>query len=270
MNAGDNDYVLATGEEGARRLRVVNAVHGPDSERLLRRAGLGGGMRVADIGCGTGMVSAWIAKEVGPDGELAGVDVSPGQVALARAETERCGLKNARFSVAAAAETGLPRAAFDLVYCRFVLMHVPDPAAALREMRALLKPGGTLVCEDGDFTTPFCEPDSPAYQRCFELYRAAGDRRGLDFRIGPKLYRLFLDAGMPVPEVALAQPVFVRGEEKRLPEWTLLECAPALLDADLATRKELDALAAELASLARDETALFGMVRMTQVWAQKT
>src|SRR5436190_20080900 len=95
MPPNHDTYVLATGDEGARRLRVLHDVHGPDSERLLRRAGLKPGMRVADIGCGTGMVSAWIAAQVGPDGELIGVDASAGQVALARAEAERRGLANA-------------------------------------------------------------------------------------------------------------------------------------------------------------------------------
>src|SRR5437660_3390770 len=73
MEERDDRYVLARGEEGARRLRVVNRVHGPDTEALLRRAGLVPGMRVADVGCGIGMVSAWIAAQVGAEGEAVGI-----------------------------------------------------------------------------------------------------------------------------------------------------------------------------------------------------
>jgi hypothetical protein len=68
---------------------------------------------------------------------------------------------------------------------------------------------------------------------------------------------------------ALAQPVFTRGDAKRLPEWTLAECAPALIEAGLATRTEIDALVAEMAAFAADENTLFGMARMTQVWGRK-
>lgn len=267
--SSEDRYVLARGEEGAYRLRVVNRVHGPDTERLLRTAGLRPGMRVADIGCGVGAVTAWIAREVGPDGEVVGVDIGEEQVRQARETMEAEGIRNARFVVAGAGDTGLPHGEFDLVFCRFVLMHVPDPVRALREMRDLLRPGGILVCEDGDFTSPFCEPPSPAFDRCFELYSAVGARRGLDFRIGPKLYRMFLEAGFRKPNVALAQPVFARGEEKRLPEWTLQESAPALLEAGLATPEEIDEVVTAMQALAEDESVLFGMARMTQVWAQR-
>lgn len=269
MSAADDRYVLARGDEGAYRLRVVNSVHGPDTEAFLVRAGLRPGMRVADIGCGVGAVTAWIARQVGPEGEVVGVDLGPEQVRKAREYVAEEGLSNVRFVAGNAADTGLARGAFDLVFCRFVLMHVPDPVAVLREMRALVRPGGVLACEDGDFTRPFSEPPSAAFDRTFELYRAIGERRGLDFRIGPKLYRMFLEAGFAQPEVTLAQPVFVRGDAKRLPEWTLMESASALIEAGLATAEEIAAVAAEMKAFAEDETTLFGMALMTQVWARR-
>jgi SAM-dependent methyltransferase len=267
--SSDDRYVLARGDEGAYRLRVVNSVHGPDTEALLLRAGLRPGMQVADIGCGVGAVTAWIAGQVGPTGTVVGIDVGPEQVRTAQEALAADGITNVRFAVASAAETGLARGAFDLVFCRFVLMHLPDPLAAIREMRDLLRPGGVLVCEDGDFTRPFCEPHSPAFDRTFALYRAIGEQRGLDFRIGPKLYRMFLAAGFSASEVSLAQPVFVTGDAKRLPEWTLTESAPALIAAGLATAEEIAAVAGEMKALAEDATTLFGMAQMTQVFARR-
>ena len=264
---GESRYVLATGAEAAERLRVVQRVHGPDTERFLHRAGLRPGFRVADIGCGAGIVAAWIAEQVGGSGEVWAVDVSPEQVEQARSEAARRSLRNVRFVVAGALNTGLPRGSFDLVYCRFVLMHLDDPLAALREMRALLRPGGVLACEDGDFAAPYCHPPLPAFDRCFELYRALGHAQGQHFLVGRELPRLFLEAGFGDPHVALAQPVFLRGAEKRLPVWTLKECAPALAKTGLATEEEVTALCQELERQAADETTLVAMARMTQVWA---
>ncbi|HSV73930.1 MAG TPA: methyltransferase domain-containing protein [Chthonomonadales bacterium] len=262
-------YVLATGRAAVERLRAVNDVHGADSARLLRRAGLRSGMHVADIGCGCGLVACSMARRVGPTGSVTAIDISEGQVEQARHMAARRRLGNVRFAVAGAHDTGLPRQSFDLVFSRFVLMHVQRPQAALEEMASLVRPGGVLVVEDGDFSEPFCEPPTYGFDRVFELYRALGETRGLDFRIGPKLYRMCLAAGLEQIEVAIAQPVFVRGLPKRLPQWTLEECIDALEAAGLADRPEVELLITEMDGLARDDTVMFGMARMTQVLGRK-
>jgi ubiquinone/menaquinone biosynthesis C-methylase UbiE len=118
---------------------------------MLLQAGLRPGMRVADLGCGVGMVTNLLAELVGPTGSVVGVDVSAEQIAQAR-ESLPAGSSNVTFVEASATDTGLPRETFDLVYCRFLLLHLSEPAQALREMHDLLKPNGILVCEDGDLT----------------------------------------------------------------------------------------------------------------------
>ncbi|WP_265277670.1 class I SAM-dependent methyltransferase [Nostoc sp. KVJ3] len=64
----DDRYTLATGELGAHRLSILNTIHKPYTEFLLQRFGLEPGMVVADIGCGTGNVSNWLAQQVGYSG----------------------------------------------------------------------------------------------------------------------------------------------------------------------------------------------------------
>lgn len=76
-------YVLSTGEAGAERLRLVNEIFGPGTERLLRTAGLAPGMRVAEIGCGTGLVSLWIAGVAGANGSVTSADASAEQLGVA-------------------------------------------------------------------------------------------------------------------------------------------------------------------------------------------
>src|SRR6185295_13995039 len=117
------------------------------------------GMRVADLGCGTGMVTKLFGELVGPAGHAVGVDVSGAQVAQAR-ELLPAGVSNITYVEASATNTGLPGESFDLVYCRFLLIHLPDPEKALREMYRLLKPNGIVVCEDGDLTLAGSDPTS--------------------------------------------------------------------------------------------------------------
>ena len=105
-------YALATGEAASHRLHVLHNVYGFGTRRLLRDAGLRRGMRVADLGCGVGMVTSVLSEIVGPEGEVFGVDFSDAQIAQARTQMSHYA-KNVKFIKASAAETGLPHDSFD-------------------------------------------------------------------------------------------------------------------------------------------------------------
>ena len=96
---------------------------------------------------------AELVRLVGPGGHVTGIDYSGAQCEQARQVCAARGITNATFVEASAYATGLPRASFDAVYCRFLLLHLTDPGAALREMREVLKRGGILVVEDGNLLT---------------------------------------------------------------------------------------------------------------------
>lgn len=83
-SSAEAPYALATGEPAAYRLRIFHELYGPASRRVLLAAGLQRGMRVADVGCGVGMVTAWLAEQVGPEGQVVGIDESAAQLAQAR------------------------------------------------------------------------------------------------------------------------------------------------------------------------------------------
>jgi SAM-dependent methyltransferase len=260
-------YVLATGEAAAYRLRILHGLYGPGTRRVLIEAGLRGGMRVADLGCGVGMVTELLAELVGPRGSVVGIDVSGAQLAQARERLQRGG-SNIRFVEASATDTGLPPESFDLVYCRFLLIHLPEPERALREMFTLLEPNGILVCEDGDLTACGSEPPS-ALDAFADLWGRLGPKRGLDYTLGRRLFQMVRAAGFPAPEITFNQPVVARGETKRLLELSVAEAGPSFVEAGLITSEELDRILVEMRHLAGDETVLAVMPRMAQVWARK-
>ena len=262
------DYVLAVGEAAARRLRVLDEVFGPHSRELLRRAGLTQGMRVADIGCGSGLVSLWIAAQLGAGGSVTGVDMSGEQLRVAEKNAGAAGLTNVSFQEASAYETKLPRGQFELVYSRFLMCHLTDPAKALSEMRTLLRPDGILVCEDHDDGGIFSEPQTGAYERLVEISESVNRIRGLDSYIGLKLPRLVRETGFGRPEVVVKQIAELRGPHKLFWEITLREAAPAILAAGVATQEELDTVCGEIRAIAEDEATLVMLARVTQVWAR--
>jgi SAM-dependent methyltransferase len=260
-------YALASGEVATHRLQASHDVYGPGTRRLLRDAGLRRGMRVADIGCGAGIVTALLAEIVGPKGDVVGVDCSGAQIAAARVQIDS-GVTNVRFVEASAADTGLPRGSFDLVYCRFLLIHSPEPQRALGEMLALLKPNGILVCEDGDLASAGSEPPSapPAFA---DRWGRPGPQRGVDDTLGRRLYQMVLAAGFAEPEINFNDPAVAQGECDRLWELSVAEAGPAFIDAGLTTADELDSTLAEMRHAIEDSSLLAVMPRMSQVWGQK-
>jgi SAM-dependent methyltransferase len=260
-------YALATGEAATYRLRILHGLYGPGTRRLLLGAGLRRDMRVADVGCGVGLVTTLLAELVGPEGHVVGIDCSGAQLAQARERLARIDT-NASLVKASATDTGLPPGSFDLVYCRFLLLHLPDPERALREMQSLLKPDGIMVCEDGDLTSAGSEPPS-ALGAFADLWGRLGPKRGLDYTLGSRLFQMVLAAGFAAPAITFNQPVVARGENKRFLELSVAEAGPAFIDAGLITAEALDRTLAEMRRLNADGTILAVMPRMAQVWARK-
>jgi hypothetical protein len=101
-----------------------------------------------------------------------------------------------------------------------------------------------------------------------DLWGRLGPRRGLDYALGRRLFRLAL-AGFPAPEITFNQPVVARGETKRFLELSVAEAGPAFIDAGLITAEALASTLAAMRRLNADETVLAVMPRMAQVWARK-
>jgi SAM-dependent methyltransferase len=262
-------YILATGGKDVKRLRLLHEVYGPGTEALFRRAGLRAGMRVAELGCGSGNTACWVAEQVGPTGSVTAIDLSAGQVEQARKQAGRRHLQNIEFHVADAYSPRLPEGEFDLAYCRLVLMHLTRPAAALAALRALVRPGGVVVCEEMDLGCWLCDPPAEAMTRFFALNTALGERRGENFSLGASLHRLFREVGFARPEVEANFTLSLRGERKRLLGMTFAEFAPELVAEGLATPDEVDRITKNLIVLADDETTLFGFPLVAQVWAER-
>jgi len=262
------EYALATGQAAVHRLRILDQVYGAGTREVLQHCGLQRGMRAADLGCGVGMVTRLLAELVGPEGTATGIDVSADQLEQARLHAEASGQKNVTFFQGDAANIGLPHASFDLIYCRFLLLHLSRPEEALRQMHALLRPGGILVCEDGDLTAAGSVPSS-ALNAFADLFGRLGPVLGVDYALSRQLYRLVLEAGLAQPNIRIHQPAFATGEGKSLLELSVIEAGPAFLDAGLISREELQATIGEMRRATKNPNVLALLPPMTQVWATK-
>src|SRR5436305_10478881 len=92
--ACSDSYVLATGATAVRRLHVLHHIYSPAGKRILLQAGLTEGMRVADFGCGVGVVTRMLAQIVGPSGSVTGIDMDGAQLEQAHELCAGEGLQN--------------------------------------------------------------------------------------------------------------------------------------------------------------------------------
>ena len=114
------------------------------SEAVFPKLPVRPGDRVLDVGCGFGDTAIKLARMVGPDGEVVGIDCCDAFLAAAEADRDQAGIQNLRF-IRGDAEIAVPEAAFDFVFARFGTMFFANPVAGLRNMRGALRPGGRMV-----------------------------------------------------------------------------------------------------------------------------
>lgn len=108
----------------------VPAIGAPLARDLVAAADLRPGERVLDVACGTGVITRLAAAQVGPTGAVAGLDVNPGMLAVARSATP--GDTSIEWYETSAEAMPLADASFDIVLCQMGLQFIVDKVRALR------------------------------------------------------------------------------------------------------------------------------------------
>lgn len=265
----DEHYVIATGQRGRDRLKVLSRVFSETTTRLLDHVGIREGMSCLDAGCGGGDITADLARRVGPGGRVVGIDRDPIVVDIARQEAAAGHLDNVEFRVCDVFEVE-DTECFDAVYVRFVLSHLPDPGMAMARMVGALRRGGVLVVEDVEFSAHFCYPDSPAFTEYVNLYSRAARAKGDDPDIGPRLPSLMRDGGLDEIDMRVVQPAGIRGEVKLLSAITMEMIGEAVVSAGLASAEEVARIVGALYDAASDERTLLSTPRIIQAWGRKS
>lgn len=198
-NHATSEYALGyTNAEHDRLIRQATRI-APCTERLFREAGIGPGQYALDLGSGVGDVSMLVSKLVGPSGEVVGIERDAISIARARARVASAGLHNVTF-VQTDATHVVGTKPFDAVVGRFILMFLPDPVSVLRSLSALVRPGGVLVFQEPTWVPFLASPARlPLWSAVLSAIHQTMQRSGVNPEMGPALYRIFQQIGMPAP-----------------------------------------------------------------------
>jgi SAM-dependent methyltransferase len=265
------DYPLGHSDRELERLATQARDLAAHTAILFRRAGIAAGHRVLDLGCGAGDVSFIAAEIVGPAGHVIGLDRSPAAVDAARERARRSAHLNVTFKVGDVSDPKLGTD-FDAIVGRLVLMYLPDPVKALRQLQQLLRPHGLMVLQEGDARTIDSEPECPLISQIRNWMITALERSHCASNMGSRLAALLHQAGYRAEGSWVSQPSYVGTTLSRLDWFADLArtLAPTLENNGIAPPQAVqgDTLAARLVAEAAARHAIVYAPRLVGVWAR--
>lgn len=195
-------YAPGHSERELKRLTRQAQAFEPFTRQLLQLAGIDSGMRVLDVGCGSGDVTFLVADLVGSKGEVIGADRAASAVEWASARAQSRGISNVSFLEGDPAEMQFDQP-FDAVVGRLVLMYCPDPVHAVRKLIRHLRGGGLVVFQEFDSENCRSLPPAPTYDRAVTWIKKSLAASGARLQLGLELFGVFLDAGLPEPSLRM-------------------------------------------------------------------
>lgn len=198
-------YVLGNLKNEIKRLEMQAAVFAPISMQALQKAGISKGMHCLDVGCGSGSVTRSMAQVVGDEGHVVGVDLDEKYLGYCRSINKNDNVEFVRDDISRT--TMSEESIYDIVFSRFLFVHLKDKVAAVKAMKRRLKKGGVMIVQELDHAPGswLCFPNDANVETLRKAYVTLLRRTGGDPLAGRKLYRLLVQQGLAA-EVSCFSP----------------------------------------------------------------
>jgi SAM-dependent methyltransferase len=265
-------YVLGTDAAEIARLDGQAAFIAPATDVLLRAAGIGGRMRVLDLGTGLGHVALQVAALLDPDGSVVGVDEAAPLLEIAERRRADEGRSNVHFAHGDA-RTYREDEPFDAIVARLLLFHLPDAVDVVRHHLGALSPGGLVLAIDFDVGGARSEPAVPVADTALGWVDAAFRTAGANPTIGTQLARLLRAAGV-ADVTSFGVQAYLAPDDPRGPRMlagVVRTLAPQMVSAGIATEAELglDTLERRVADELTAADAVFLPPTVAGAWGRR-
>jgi len=220
------------------------------------------GLRLLDVGCGPGTITAGLAKRVAPAPAI-GIDASADVIAAAQALLGEADLANLSFEAGNLYEPRFEARSFDAIFAHQVLQHVQEPVRALKQLKKLLAPGGVIGVRDVDWGSTIFYPEVAGLRRFLELYYALARRNGGQPDAGRFMRHWVRTAGLEIVAATTSTNSYEAGAPAR--QWAETWVARTLssniaqksLEYGLASQRELESIAEGWRAWGEDPDAFF-------------
>lgn len=267
----EHEYLFGTDADELRRLGFQHQVWIREAADAWEAGGFGPGARLLDLGCGPGYATLDLARLVGADGHVTGVDVSARFVGELARRAAALDARNVDAQVQDVEALELPEGAFDGAYARWVLCFLRDPAGVVARVARALRPGARFVVQDySNYAALQLAPDGPALRTVIDAVTAAWTGGGGDPDVGARLPRMMEDAGLRVVSVTPLSRIARPGTALwQWPRSFFDNYLPTLVREGHLAREDADAFDRLWAARSADPGAYFATPPMTVVVGER-
>ncbi|MCE7531663.1 class I SAM-dependent methyltransferase [Acinetobacter nosocomialis] len=210
----NDTYVLNVGNEDRERLNLSDQTYGHATREFLKKLSLNENIKILDVGCGSGNMTHWFSKLVGKNGSVTAVDADIEQVNLTNKIIKDNNLSNVKVYHKSAYDLDIFEDQFDIVFCRFLLIHLDNPLIALKNMKSCLKKNGLLICQEPTTSTHLCMPYFKEFDEANKLTIELGKQKKVNYDIGLELYELFSTLNLDNIHLSFDQPIVSKDNVK--------------------------------------------------------
>lgn len=247
----DHGYYLNVGKQDEYRLQCLNRVYNSETQSFLLNSGLREGMKVLEVGCGTGIMTQWIADQVSKTGSVCGLDNNAEQLEIAA--RNNYDKQNVSFNCCNVYDLESLQEKYDFVYSRFVITHLDHPELALEKIASTLKPGGIMAVCCSVFDTYFSEPENHGHSEWFRLAIRLLSQNNRNPSWGKKILPHMKKLGFEIIKTNFFMPIADSRESKSYFKVHFMSHHQQLIEMNISTESELQAHYQDLDNMAVDD-----------------
>ena len=241
------------------------------TSQLIQKAHITESMRVLDFGCGTGAVSFLLAKVVGSNGEVIGVDRNGRVLEIAKKHAIDHAISNVHFLTMDVADPLPDVGLFDAVVGRRILMYLPDPNDALKKLSTILNKNGIMAFQEIDATASSLSiTQLPLHQKVNGWIWQTLQKEGANTNMGFTLPSLLQKNGFSIE--GITAEANIQGQKAHAPLATIVQAmSNRIVEYNVASMEEINI--ENLEERLRDErhnNEVFVGNLTFSIWARKT
>ncbi|RJX36462.1 MAG: methyltransferase domain-containing protein [Desulfarculus sp.] len=206
-------YIHGTSKDEQARLRLLNKI---TNRSFIAYLGDCHDLSICDFGCGLGTLIGDLA-EAYPGSKIVGLEISEAQASVARQNNPGHG--NVAIIRTDVLCNDLPAGSFDITYCRYLLEHVADPVAVVKEMVRTTKPGGKIVSQENDLHNVIYHPEIKGHDEVMQQFCNLQIKLGGSPFIGRELFDIYKSAGVTEIELSYAPEIYTENDPEKYRAW---------------------------------------------------